>query len=44
MFYIINNKYDIVNILCMFISTVVVIGIVLKIIIKQYKSERVLFE
>ena len=41
---IINNKYDIVNILCMFISTVVVIGIVLKIIIKQYKSERVLFE
>ena len=40
---IINNKYDIVNILCMFISTVVVIGIVLKIIIKQYKSERVLF-
>lgn len=39
-----NNKYDIVNILCMFISTVVVIGIVLKIIIKQYKSERVLFE
>lgn len=41
---IINDKYDIVNILCMFISTVVVIGIVLKIIIKQYKSERVLFE
>ena len=41
---IINNKYDIVNILCMFISTVVVIGIVLKIIIKQYKSEKVLFE
>lgn len=41
---IINNKYNIVNILCMFISTVVVIGIVLKIIIKQYKSERVLFE
>ncbi len=41
---IINNKYDIVNVLCMFISTVVVIGIVLKIIIKQYKSERVLFE
>lgn len=41
---IINNKYDIVNILCMFISTVVVIGIVLKIIIKQCKSERVLFE
>lgn len=41
---IINNKYDIVNILCMFISTIVVIGIVLKIIIKQYKSERVLFE
>lgn len=41
---IINNKYDIVNILCMFISTVVVIGIVLKIIIKQYKSERALFE
>lgn len=41
---IINNKYDIVNILCMFVSTVVVIGIVLKIIIKQYKSEKVLFE
>lgn len=41
---IINNKYNIVNILCMFISTVVVIGTVLKIIIKQYKSERVLFE
>lgn len=41
---IINNKYDIVNILCMFISTIVVIEIVLKIIIKQYKSERVLFE
>ena len=41
---IINNEYDIVNILCMFISTIVVIGIVLKIIIKQYKSEKVLFE
>ena len=41
---IINNKYNIVNIFCMFISTVFVIWVVLRIIIKQYKSEKILFE
>ncbi len=41
---IINNKYDFINIFCMFISTVFVIWVVLRIIIKQYKSEKILFE
>lgn len=38
-----KGKVDIINILLMLISTVVFIAIVLHIIIKQYKSENVLF-
>ena len=38
-----NGKINVLNILLMFISTIVVISAVLYIIIKQYKSEKVLF-
>ena len=38
-----NGNIDLVNILLMAISTIVYISIVLKVIIKQYKSEKVLF-
>ena len=40
---IVTGTIDIVNILLMSISTIVVITLVLVIIIKQYKSEKVLF-
>ena len=38
-----NNNYNILNIIAMFVSTIVLISIILYVIIKQYKSERVLF-
>ena len=38
-----NGTIDFINIFLMLLSTIVVIGIVLGIIIKQYKSEKVLF-
>ena len=38
-----NGKIDLLNIVLMAISTIVYITIVLKVIIKQYKSEKVLF-
>ena len=38
-----NGNIDLINILLMAISTIVYISIVLKVIIKQYKSEKVLF-
>lgn len=38
-----NNDFNLVHILCMMISTMIIIWIVLKIIMKQYKSEKVLF-
>ncbi|MDE5587449.1 MAG: hypothetical protein K2I72_03645, partial [Bacilli bacterium] len=38
-----NGTVDFINIFLMLLSTIVVIGIVLGIIIKQYKSEKVLF-
>ncbi len=38
-----NGKIDLLNIALMAISTIVYITIVLKVIIKQYKSEKVLF-
>ena len=40
---IINGNADILQVILMFVSTIVIIGIVLGIIIKQYKSEKVLF-
>ncbi|MCI8760061.1 MAG: ABC transporter permease [Clostridia bacterium] len=39
----INGKIDYWNIVLMLISTIIYIGIVLKIIIKQYQSEKILF-
>ena len=38
-----NERIDFLNIVLMLISTIVVISVVLRIIIRQYKSERVLF-
>ena len=38
-----NGKIDLLNIALMTISTIIYITIVLKVIIKQYKSEDVLF-
>ena len=38
-----NNTFDYLNIILMFISTIVLISVVLYIIIKQYTSEKVLF-
>lgn len=38
-----NGNVDLINVILMIISTVVIIGIVLTVIIKQYKSEKVLF-
>lgn len=38
-----NGTVDYINIFLMLLSTIVIIGIVLGIIIKQYKSEKVLF-
>lgn len=38
-----NGKIEYINIAAMLISTFVIIAVVLKIIIKQYKSEKVLF-
>lgn len=38
-----NNTVNYVNIILMFISTIVIIAVVLYIIIKQYKSEHILF-
>ena len=38
-----NGKIDLLNIVLMAISTIIYITIVLKVIIKQYKSEKVLF-
>lgn len=38
-----NGTIDYINIFLMLLSTIVIIGIVLGIIIKQYKSEKVLF-
>ena len=38
---IINGNADILQVILMFVSTIVIIGIVLGIIIKQYKSEKV---
>ena len=38
-----NGTVNYLNIFLMLLSTIVVIGIVLGIIIKQYKSEKVLF-
>ena len=38
-----NNNIDIVNILLMSISTIVIITIVITYIIRQYKSEKILF-
>ena len=40
---LVNGNFDILNIVLMLISTVVIIAIVLKVIIKQYKSENILF-
>ena len=40
---IINGNADILQVILMFVSTIVITGIVLGIIIKQYKSEKVLF-
>lgn len=40
---IINGTINYVHILLMLLSTIIIIAIVLKVIIKQYKSERVLF-
>ena len=40
---IINGNADILQVILMFVSTIVIIGIVLGIIIKQYKSAKVLF-
>ena len=38
-----NGKIDLLNIALMAISTIIYITIILKVIIKQYKSEKVLF-
>lgn len=38
-----NNTVNYMNIILMFISTIIIISIVLYIIIKQYKSEKILF-
>ncbi len=38
-----SNSIDIVKVILMLVSTIIVIAIVLSIIIKQYKSEKVLF-
>ena len=40
---IVVGNIDIINILLMSLSTIVIIALVLVIIIKQYKSENVLF-
>ena len=40
---IFNNKIDILSILIVFISSIIYIAIVIKIIISQYKEEKVLF-
>ncbi len=38
-----NGNINILNIIMMFVSTIIIIAIVLYIIIKQYKSEKILF-
>lgn len=40
---VVNGKFNVLHILLMVLSTLLIIFIVLKIIIKQYKSEKVLF-
>ncbi len=40
---IFNNKIDIISILIVFISSIIYIAIIIKIIISQYKEEKVLF-
>ena len=40
---VINNNLNIFNLILMFISTIIIITIVIAYIIKQYKSEKILF-